>query len=244
MLRLRHPQVKFGSGGVVGGNCSFTAGAAVGSRVTLSGVALGRGATIRDRVQLLNVQCAEHVVINSDTVMDTATVGRFSYIGARGQLSRVEIGSFCSIGPELICGYGDHPADFVSTHPVFFSLGKQSGVTFARESLFAERKQIVVGHDVWIGARVFMRDGVKIGHGAIVAAGSVVIKDVPAYAIVGGVPAKVIKYRFSDEEIARLLALAWWNWDEARLRAAQPDIASNNVTAFLARYSTDGIAAK
>lgn len=198
---------------------------------------------IRDRVTVLNSRCAEHVVINADSVIDSTTVGRFTYIGAQAQFSQVEVGSFCSIAQGLICGSGDHPADFVSTHPVFFSLGKQCGVTFATEALFDERKKIIIGHDVWVGTRVFIRDGVTIGHGAIIAAGSVVVKDVPAYAIIGGVPAKVIKYRFNETEIAQLQALEWWNWDEARLREAQPDIASNNLTAFLNKYMKDGTSA-
>lgn len=192
---------------------------------------------------MLNSRCSEYVVINADSVIDSTTIGRFSYIGAQSQFSQVDVGSFCSIAQGLICGSGDHPAEFVSTHPVFFSLGKQCGVTFAKEGLFEERKKIVIGHDVWIGTRVFIRDGITVGHGAIIAAGSVVVKDVPAYAIVGGVPAKVIKYRFSAGEITRLLALEWWNWDETRLREAQPDIASSNLTAFLNKYTTEGASA-
>jgi serine acetyltransferase len=99
--------------------------------------------------------------------------------------------------------------------------------------LFDEKKPIHIGHDVWIGARVFIRDGVKIGNGAVVAAGSVVVKDVPDYAIVGGVPAKIIRYRFSEEMIAELLNLKWWEWPEEKLRKAQPYIAQKDVRKFI-----------
>ena len=96
-----------------------------------------------------------------------------------------------------------------------------------------ERKQILVGHDVWIGAKVFIRDGVSVGSGAVVGAGAVVVKDIPDYAIVAGVPAKVIRYRFSDEIISKLLSLQWWNWPEEKLRNAQPHFAQKDISAFI-----------
>ncbi|MCA9235124.1 MAG: CatB-related O-acetyltransferase [Planctomycetales bacterium] len=96
-----------------------------------------------------------------------------------------------------------------------------------------EFSQIYIGHDVWIGSRVFIRDGVAVGDGAIVGAGAVVVKDVPSYSIVGGVPAKVIRMRFDAETVARLDKIAWWNWPAERLRQAQPLIASSDTQSFL-----------
>src|SRR5690606_3523018 len=92
---------------------------------------------------------------------------------------------------------------------------------------------ITLGNDVWLGAQVFVRDGVVIGDGAIVAAGAVVTADVPPYAIVGGVPAKVLRYRFPEDIIRRLLAVQWWHWDEPRLRGAQPWFVQSDIDAFL-----------
>ncbi|MBA3921161.1 MAG: CatB-related O-acetyltransferase [Nostocaceae cyanobacterium] len=160
-------------------------------------------------------------------------MGRFNYVSSSSKLDLAEIGSFCSFGPELICGYGEHPTDFVSTNPVFFSTFKQCGTSFADKNYFEERKKIFIGHDVWIGARVFIRDGVKIGNGAIIGAGAVVVKDIPDYAIVGGVPAKIIRFRFSDEIIRELLNINWWNWSEDKLRKAQIYFVKKDIYSFI-----------
>jgi acetyltransferase-like isoleucine patch superfamily enzyme len=193
---------------------------------------LGIGTVIGASSSISKSKIGDHVVIYSNNSLHEAEIGRFSFFASGSQVSMAKYGSFCSIGPYLICGHGDHPTDFVSTSPVFYSTGKQCGVSFSQEDLFEERKEILVGHDVWIGARVFIRDGVKIGNGAIIAAGSVVVKDVPDYAIVGGVPARIIRYRFTEKNILQLLELEWWHWEESKLRQAQALIASNNVTAL------------
>ena len=132
------------------------------------------------------------------------------------------IGRFCSIAPEVKNTLGVHPISepYVSTSPMFFSLRKQTGKTFAKKQLFEELKEpIEIGHDCWIGQRVFIVGGVKIGIGAVVLAGAVVTKDVPPYSIVGGVPAKGLKYRYDDDTIKFLLKSEWWNrpidWLEA-----------------------------
>lgn len=218
------------------GDISLGRGIRLGRGVVLSKSRIGNRSTIHANSRIGDSAIEDFVVINHNNNFSKSVIGRFSYIGAQGQIHATEIGSFCSIGPELICGYGEHPSDFVSSSPVFYSLSKQCGVTFTKESLFDEHKKSNIGNDVWIGARVFIRDGITIGDGAIVAVGSVVIKDVPPYAIVGGVPARIIKYRFSEEEIARLLELEWWNWDETRLRKAQPFISCNDIKGFLDKY--------
>lgn len=124
------------------------------------------------------------------------------------------VGRFCSIAPEVKNSIGVHPvnAPYVSTSPMFFSLRKQSGETFAQKQMFDElRDPIEIGHDCWIGQRAFIVGGVKIGTGAVVLAGAVVTKDVPPYAIVGGVPAKLVKYRYDQHTIDFLLKTEWWN---------------------------------
>lgn len=240
-FRLKFPSAHLGYGSISIGEFSCGTNTTIGRDVKLINVNLGDGAIVRANTTLHNVSSAEHVVINSDSEIDSTIIGRFSYIGPRGHFSQVEIGSFCSIGAECICGSGEHPTDYISTHPVFFSRACQSGISFAEDDLFEERHKIVIGNDVWIGTRVFIRDGVSIGDGAIIAAGSVVVHDLPAYAIAGGIPAKVIKYRFSEAEIAQLLEIKWWQWDEDSLRKAQKDIACNKLSDFLDKYSNNGV---
>lgn len=126
------------------------------------------------------------------------------------------IGRFCSIAPYVRTNLGIHPmtVPYVTTSPMFFSTQKQSGKTFANRMMFDEIKDsTVIGNDVWVGENAFLVGGITIGDGAIVLAGAVVTKDVPPYAIVGGVPAKVIKYRYDEDIIRFLLNLKWWNKD-------------------------------
>jgi acetyltransferase-like isoleucine patch superfamily enzyme len=142
-----------------------------------------------------------------------------TYIGAYAELDGVSIGRFCSIGKRLHIIAGRHPTRiFVSTHPAFFSQLKQAGFSFVSDSRFSEfkyadefhKKYVVIGCDVWIGDDVSILDGVRIGHGAILAAGAVVVNDVLPYSIVAGVPARIIKKRFSDSQIEFLLHFKWW----------------------------------
>lgn len=140
-------------------------------------------------------------------------MGYGSYMADNCSIS-ANIGRFTSIGPEVRTPTGRHPfkEPYVTTSPMFFSLRKQSMYTFASKSLFEEFLPIVqIGNDCWIGMRVIIVGGVSIGDGAVVLAGAVVTKDVPPYAIVGGVPAKIIGYRYDDETIKFLLKTQWWN---------------------------------
>lgn len=124
------------------------------------------------------------------------------------------VGRFTSIAAEVKNAQGVHPitSPYVTTSPMFFSLKKQSGITFAKKQLFDEmRAPISIGNDCWIGQRAFFVGGLTIGDGAVVLAGAVVTKDVPPYAIVGGVPAKILKYRYDEETIQFLLEKKWWN---------------------------------
>ena len=157
----------------------------------------------------------------------SGTLGRCSYIGPNCYIG-ASVGRFTSIASGCRTIVGQHPYTYpyVSTSPVFFSLLKQCGTTFVNKQQFIESRyadetnkiSVIIGNDCWINANVSIISGVTIGDGAVVLAGAVVTKDVPPYAIVGGVPAKVIKYRYSEEDIQFLLNVQWWNKDISWLK--------------------------
>lgn len=124
------------------------------------------------------------------------------------------VGRFCSIAAEVKVARGTHPTTipYATTSPMFFSIRKQTGTTFTTIDRFEELKPpATIGNDCWIGQRAILIGGITIGDGAVVMAGAVVTKDVPPYAIVGGVPARIVKYRYDEETIDFLLKTHWWN---------------------------------
>lgn len=174
------------------------------------------------RVRLNGGGIGECVKISGNSYLN-GTIGRYSYIGAGSHIF-ASVGSFCSIGNDVKVVPSSHPVTFVSTSPAFYSPGGQTVKSFVSKVKFDEslyvpgtQSRCDIGNDVWIGDNALIKGGVTIGDGAVVAMGAVVVGDVPPYAIVGGVPAKIIKYRFSQDIIDRLLEIKWWDKDEAWL---------------------------
>lgn len=138
------------------------------------------------------------------------------------------IGKFCAIAAETrFMMTGDHKLDGFSTYP--FPLFEKGWENVYNIFKLPVKGDIIIGNDVWIGYDSLIRGGVKIGDGAIVATRSVVVKDVPPYAIVGGNPARIIKMRFDDPTIARLLAIAWWDWDIEKITRNLPLICNLDI---------------
>lgn len=170
-------------------------------------------------------------------------LGYGTYIGDRASVSG-KIGKYCCIAPGVQVVNGFHPIDAVSMHPAFFSTKKQCGMTFAHEDTFTETRYaedhyaVVIGNDVWIGQNAVLLAGITVGNGAVIAAGAVVTKDVPAYTIVGGVPAKLIRNRFESDTIDALQSIAWWDWPVGKLRNNASDFA--DTSEFVRKWKTDG----
>ena len=191
-----------------------------GSAVTRNAV-LGRFTELRERVRLLD-----------------CTLGDYSYLERDSEAIYSEIGRFCAIAAACRINALNHPVERISQHKITYRPNEY--FTSAKlDKAFRDQRiadKVVIGHDVWIGHGAIILPGIRVGHGAVVAAGAVVTKDVPPFAIVAGVPARFLKWRFAPEIGERIIRLGWWDWDHDRLAQAVEDMRQLSVEEFLARH--------
>ncbi|MBN2717667.1 MAG: CatB-related O-acetyltransferase [Deltaproteobacteria bacterium] len=170
--------------------------------------------------------------ISNAVIQGKCSIGYLSSIRQGATIAQTDIGRFCSIAPGAYLGGGEHPTDWLSTSSfqygggAIFSDCEEFNQLTGKKNFAQPKGPTRIENDVWIGQGVTISRGVTVGNGAIIAAKAAVIKDVAPYAIVGGVPAKLIRYRFDESVIAELLELNWWQYD---LSPIAPKIDYSNV---------------
>ena len=158
----------------------------------------------------------KRAMIRKGNEIGSIELGKYPYIsGPRSYVEEAIIGKFTSIARQVIIGVSGHNYEWISTSPVI-TTNKYNFID--KDRLNLQRPAPIIGNDVWIGANSIIMRGVTIGDGAVVGAGSIVTKDIEPYSIVGGNPARHIKYRFPQYIIEQLLEIKWWNWDDEKIK--------------------------
>ncbi len=163
-------------------------------------------------------------------------IGKYTIINRGCSLVYATIGNFSSLAGFIQLGAGRHPLNYIATSEIFYNKNRLAN-QWVKSIEFKGNLPITIGSDVWIGSQAFVMGGVNIGHGAVVGSRSVVTKDVPPYAVVAGVPAKIIKYRFNENVITRLLEIKWWDFDDDEIQRnidffREPEINMNTLEKY------------
>ncbi len=189
-------------------------------------------------VDLTEVSFGRYTEVGKGSRISHSHIGDYSYCDRYCDISNTTIGKFSNIASFVRIGATDHPMDRAALHHFMYRSADLWDDAPNDTAFFDHRKsrRAVIGHDTWLGHACMIKPEVTVGHGAIVAAGAIVTRDVAPYTIVAGTPAKVLRHRQPPEIAARLIALAWWDWDHACIRAALDDFRSMKAEAFLEAY--------
>lgn len=199
---------------------------------------LGLEPVIHEGCRIQNSHFGNYVEIGARTDVLNSTFGDYSYCSKRCDFANAEIGKFSNIASGVRVGATDHPLTTASLHHFLYRSASYWDDADDDADWFEKRRmrRAFIGHDTWLGHNAQVKPEVTIGHGAVVASGAVVTKDVAPYAIVAGVPAQRIRTRFSPNIAERLMCLAWWEWDHATLRSCLEDFRSLSAEAFLEKH--------
>ncbi|MCE0492091.1 acetyltransferase [Pantoea sp. Mb-10] len=192
-------------------------------------------ASVRMRDTRIGAQCE----ILAHSYLEYSEVGDFSYLGEHCCIADAHIGRFTAMANYVRIGAPNHPLDRPAQHRFTYCPEYYDAQAQRDSGFFAQRRadRVIIGNDVWIGHGVIVLPGVRVGDGAVLAAGAVVTRDVAPYTLVGGVPARVIRPRFAPEIAAQLQAIAWWNWPLEKLMAHLADFQSPDIAAFCQRHA-------
>jgi len=188
---------------------------------------LGDYCIVGDNSRIYHSSLSKYVRIDRNNLIISSDFGSYTYTGPFTVIMHSKIGKFCSISWGVTIGAGEHDYQRLTTHDFLYNKSYDLNEDIIAYDRF--EKPLEIGHDVWIGTNATVVRGVNIGNGAVIGANSVVTKEVPPYAIVAGCPAKVIKYRFSPEIIARLEALKWWELSSDKIKSHFELFASTDI---------------
>ena len=189
--------------------------------------------------EITDATFGRYVEIGRGSRLAHSHMGDYSYCDRYADIANAAVGKFSNIAAFVRIGATDHPMEKASLHHFHYRSGDYFDDAPQDEAWFAHRRtrRAVIGHDTWIGHGAQLRPEVTIGHGAVVAGGAIVTKDVPPYTIVAGIPAAPLRRRFTTDVADRLMALAWWDWSHARLRETLDDFRTLGAEAFLEKYA-------